>query len=395
MAQSWRGFRRNIGILSACWALTSTSNMLLVSVTVLTGHMLAADKALAALPIALQWLGTAATTVPASFLMARIGRRGGFATAALTVIAGAALAVAAVYGRSFPLFCAATFMLGMGNGFTWYYRFAAAEVVTEDFKSRAISLVLAGGVIAAVLGPSLADRSKDLLAPHLFAGSFAVMAALQGIVLTLLAFVRIPRPETEALHGGRPMSEIARQPKFVVAVMGGVVAYGVMVLLMSITPLAMTLNGYDFSDATSVIQWHVLGMYVPAFFSGHLVRRFGTQPMMLAGAVLILACIVLAASGISRFHFWTALTLLGVGWNFLYVASTNLLTETYSVAERAKTQAANEFAVFLFVAAGTFASGTVLHYFDWRTVNLSVLPLVLAVTIATMWLAVRRPRPAT
>ena len=224
--------------------------MLLVTVSVLTGYFLATDKSLAALPIALQWLGTAATTVPASFLMARIGRRGGFAIAALIAILGAGLAVFAIYESHFWAFCAATTLLGMGNGFTWYYRFAAAEVVPESFKSRAISLVLAGGVVSAIVGPTLADRSKDLLAPFLFAGSFVSMAVLQLTVLVLLSFVRIPRPSAEALRGGRPMGEIARQSKFVVAVTGGVVAYGVMVLVMSVTPLAMQMCG-----TTNVSDW--------------------------------------------------------------------------------------------------------------------------------------------
>jgi len=363
--------------------------MLVVSVTALTGNMLASDKSLATLPVALQWLGTASVTIPASFLMARIGRRNGFWIAASLLIAGAGLGMLAIYTASFLLYCAASMLVGTASGFGWYYRFAAAEIVPDSYKSRAISYVLAGGIFAAIAGPTLARYAHDLLAPYTFAGAFLLIAALQLVVIMLLAFVRIPKPQALQLEGGRPLREIAKQPKFIVAVLGGVVAYATMVLLMSVTPLAMEMCKLSFDDATHVIQWHILGMYIPAFFTGHLIKRFGTLPIMMLGGLVTASCTIIGMTGQTLWHFWIALTLLGLGWNFLYVGATTLLTETYTVAERAKTQAANEFFVFICVGAATFLSGTALHKFGWTVVNMGALPLVLIVMVAVFWLSIR------
>jgi len=395
LAENEHGFRGKIALLSACWALTSTSNLLLVSVAVLSGHLLAEDKSLAALPVALQWLGTAAMAAPASFYMRRFGRRVGFWTASGIISTGAGLAALALFANEFALLCAGCTLMGIGNGFTWYYRFAAAEVVPDDFRSRAISLVFAGGIVAAFVGPTLADRTKNIFAPVNFAGAYTGIIALHLAIALLLLFIRIPRPPAEALTGGRPLGEIVRQPSFIVALTGGVVAYGAMVLLMAVTPLAMILKNHSFSDATFVIQWHVLGMYVPAFFSGHLIKRFGAPCVMLAGAFFNVGCIVVGLSGDSVTHFWVALAALGVGWNFLFVGSTTLLTETYTVAERAKTQALNETIVFTGVGIATFAAGPLLHYFGWQAVILAALPAIAAVGIAILWLIVRRAREAS
>jgi predicted MFS family arabinose efflux permease len=389
-------FRRQLILLASCWALVTTSMLLLVSVTALVGNTLADDKSLVALPIALQFAATACATVPASFLMNRIGRRNGFLVAASLMITGASTAVVAIYILSFWLYCLACILIGSAAGFAWYYRFAAAEVVPDSYKSRAISLVLAGGIAAAVFGPTLARYSKDLFAPVFFAGSFVSIIALQLVVVLVLSFVRTPRPAAVDFRSGRPLAEIARQPKFLIAVLGGVVAYSVMVLLMSVTPLAMQMCGLTFSQATHVIQWHVLGMYIPAFFTGHLIRRFGILPIMTAGVVANVGCVVVAASGQDFVNFWVALFLVGVGWNFLYTGATTLLTETYTPAERAKTQALNEFVIFILAGGATFMSGSVLHAYGWATVNLAVLPLVLAVLVLIGWLSLRRRQaPAT
>jgi len=386
------GARRNLVLLWGCWALATTGNVLLVSVSALSGHLLAADKALAMLPVALQWLSTATAAVPASFLMARIGRRGGFMLGCALGGTGAALAATALYRGSFALLCLGTALMGAYNGFNWYYRFAAGEAAPEHFRSRAISLVLAGGVVAALIGPTLARASKDLLEPHIYAGSFTVYLLISMLILLLLQFIRLPLPQAAQLRGGRPLGEIVRQPVYAVAVTGGVVSYGVMVLLMSVTPLAMRLHHHPFDDATFVIQWHVLGMYAPAFFTGHLIRWFGVIRMMLAGGAIMATCSVIALTGDSVTHFWVALALLGVGWNFLFVSSTTLLAETVAVAERAKAQAFNEFLVFGCVGLATFLSGTLLHHYGWFAVNLAALPLILIVIGATLGLAVRRAR---
>jgi MFS family permease len=384
-----RAYKPQIALLSFCWALHGISNLLLVSVAVLSGYLLADNKAFAALPVALQWTGTALMAAPASFYMRRFGRRVGFWTANATISTGASLAVFALYRGQFVWLCVGGFLLGMGNAFNWYYRFAAAEVAPDHYRSRAISFVLAGGMIAALVGPSLADLTKDLLAPINFAGAFAAMLAVNATTATILLFVRIPRPAAEDLHGGRPIGMIARQPTFIVAVVGGAAAYCVMVLMMSVTPLAMTLHKLTFSDATFVIQWHVLGMYVPSFFTGHLIRRLGVLPIMLLGTVIITFSIGTGIDGTSLTHFWIALATLGLGWNFLFIGATTLLTETYSVAERAKAQAFNEAVMFTTVGVATFFSGTLLYEVGWRAVNLAALPAIAVVASAILWLMLR------
>ncbi len=380
-----RRFRLNLTLLSLCWAIIGTTNMLNVSASALAGHMLAADKSLATLPIALQWLGVTLCTVPASFLVSKIGRRGGFIVAALLVILGAGLAAAAIYRRDFALFAAASVLFGTGQGFAWYYRFAAVEVAPPEWRSRAISLVLAGGVISALIFPPIAGFANDLLAPVPFAGAFAAMMALQALAILLLLFVTVPKPPTTRFRGGRPLGEIARQPKFIVAAAAGTVAYAGMVMLMSVVPLAMELCGLNFGQTTTVIQWHVFGMYLPAFFSGHLIKRFGTYPVMLAGGIAMAACTLIAVAGQSFYHFLAAQLLLGVAWNFLYVGATTLLTETYTIEERAKTQALNEFLVFVVTGTSIFFSGQLLHGIGWSAVNVAAMPLVLLILAATLW----------
>src|SRR5262249_2134110 len=273
-------FRRNLSLLAVCWAIVAITNLLNVSASALVGHMLAENKAYATLPIALQWVGIAVCTVPASYVMSRIGRQGGFIIAGLVVCMGAGFAILGIYERAFPEYCVGSLFLGAGQGFAWYYRFAAAEVAPVQWRSRAISLVLAGGIISGLVGPSIADFSKDMLAPVVFAGAFVSIIMLQALVILLLLFIRIPRPAPMRFGGGRPLSVIARQPKFIVAALAGVVAYAGMAMLMSVTPLAMQICGLNFYQTTSVIQWHVFGMYVPAFFTGHLIRIFGTYRVM-------------------------------------------------------------------------------------------------------------------
>jgi MFS family permease len=383
-------FRRNLALLTLCWALIAITNILNVSAAALAGYMLAEDKALATLPLALQWAGVVACTVPASFLMNVVGRRNGFLLAGAISIAGAALAMLALYRANFVLYCAGSVLLGIGQGFAWYYRYAAAESAPAEWKSRAISLVFAGGILSGLVGPLLAEHVKDLLAPITFAGAFAAIVVLQMIALVLLCFIDIPKPPRMRFRGGRPLGQIARQPKFIVAAMAGVVAYAGMVMLMSVTPLAMGLCGLNFEQATSVIQWHVFGMYVPAFFTGHLVKRFGTHPVMLAGGIAMAACTLVGVAGQTYAHFWLAQTLLGVAWNFLYVGATTLLTETYTIEERAKTQALNEFLVFSVTGLAMYFSGQLLHGIGWTAVNLAAMPLVLLTIAGTVWAWVGR-----
>jgi len=389
-----RSFRRNIPILTMCWVFATMVTMTSVSVAALTGHMLADNKAYAAMPIMLQWLGTAGVTIPASFFMQRFGRRAGFMVGAALIAVGATIAVLAVQERSFLLFCLGMPLVGAGVGFNWYYRFAAAELSPEDFRSRGISLVLAGGIVAAMVAPGLATWSKDLLSPDLYAGTFATIVGFAVLLFFTVAWVEIPRPAGEDLAGGRPFAVIARQPAYLVAVLGGIVSYSVMILMMSVSPLALRGYGYSFAEMAFVIQLHMLGMYLPSFFTGQLVRRFGAIAILQFGAALNFFSILFAVTGMTLFHFWIAMALLGVGWNFMFIGSTTLLTETYTPAERAKAQGINDFLIFSVTGVATLIAGSLLQHIGWAAVAWSALPAILLCFGASLWLGSVRRRAA-
>ncbi|MBT3627034.1 MAG: MFS transporter [Rhodospirillaceae bacterium] len=386
--------RRNVLLLALCQAFFMTSTSAIVTSAALIGYQLSADKALATLPLAMQFIAVMAVTVPASFLMKRIGRRDGFTIGLFIGLVGAGLAIVAIREADFILFCVACFFVGAFNGFGQYYRFAAADTAEDAFKSRAISLVMAGGVIASV-GPLLANYSKDLLPGDVFAGVYLMIAILYIASLVTLRFVNIPRPsEEERQSGGRPMHRILRQPIFIVAALGGMVGYMLMSLLMASTPLAMHSAGHGFFDTAQVIQWHVFAMFAPAFFTGHLIRRFGTPAIMSAGAVLIVVCVAINLGGLNLTHFWIGGMALGVGWCFLFVGATTLVTECYSPAEKAKTQAANDFLVFASVACAALLSGVLHEMVGWQAMNYIALPFAAVVLIALfVMLRMRRRSP--
>lgn len=379
--------------LASCQALAMTGNSVLFTVAALIGANLLTDKSWATLPLALLHLATLFTTIPASLWMARMGRKVGFATGIGMGMLGAGLGAYAIFAGSFVGFCLAMVLLGCFNGFVGYYRFAAAELASESFRSMAISLVVAGGVVAAVLGPQLATWTKDWFAEAPFAGCLLTIILLQAISLPLLASVPLPPwQKTEQVEQGRPLLTIIRQPVFVVAMLGSMLGYGVMVLIMTSTPLAMVEHAFPFHQAAFVIQWHVLGMFAPSFITGALIVRFGLLNIILTGGILNLICIAINLSGISLMHYWTALLLLGIGWNFLFVGSTTLLTEAYTPAERAKTQAAHDFLMFSGVAASTILSGDLLNRWGWQAVNWAGLPMVLLAFGAVFWLQKQRGR---
>ncbi len=386
--------RRNVLVLALCQAMTMTSITIMVTVSSLVGQELADNKAFATWPLGLQQVGVMLATFPASLLMHRIGRRGGFTVGAAFGIVGSLLQAYAVFHFDFWLFCLGNGLVGVANGFSLFYRFAATDTADAAFKSKAISLVMAGGVVAALLGPQLAKWSHDWFAPVFFAGSFIAIAILQASGGLLVQFVQIPKPTAaERKSSGRPLAEIVRQPVFLVAVTGSMIGYGVMSLVMTATPLAMVECGYSFSDSAFVIQFHALGMFLPSFFTGHLIARFGVLKIMLAGTLLFAACVAINLSGIAIWQFWSALILLGLGWNFLYIGGSTLLTEAYLPSERAKTQGVNDSLVFGVVTIAAFASGALHHSFGWQAVNLGVvLPVVVAFG-AILWLLVYR-RPA-
>ena len=384
--------KRDVYLLALCQALLATGNAVVITTSALVGQTLAPDG-LATLPLFLQFLAIMATALPASFLMRRIGRRAGFAVGAAFAVSAGLLGCGAILAGSFPLFCVASVGYGVFMGFGMYYRFAAADVASPEFRPRAISYVLAGGVVAAIAGPELAKATDDLFGPALFAGSFAAIAVLGCATLLTLACLRIPPPAEEERSGAqRPLARIMRQPAFIVALGSAAIAQGAMVLVMTATPLAMAFCGHGFSQTAFVIQWHVLGMFAPSFVTGHLISRFGVLEVMAAGAGLILACLGVALSGIEIAQFWTALFLLGVGWNFMFVGGTTLLTTTYQPAEKARIQAVNDLIIFATAAFASLSSGVLHHLIGWQAVNLSMIAPVLAMLGAIIWLRHRRLR---
>lgn len=382
--------QRNVLILASAQGLAVTGTIMVTTASALVGHLLAADKSLATLPIALQFTATMAVTIPASLLMARIGRRAGFILGASTQMTGAGCAAYAIVQGSFLLFCLSGLLLGMANATSQYYRFAAADAADAKFKPKAISFVLTGGVAAAVFGPEMATLTRDYLPLYPFAGLFLFICGLSVANMAVLGFLKIPKPPRSHFGGGRPMGQIIAQPVFIVAAFGGMIAYGVMVLVMTATPLAMAACNYAFNDSAFVIQWHVLGMFAPAFFTGHLISRFGVLTVMQVGVALLIGSIAASITGISIPHFWVGLALLGVGWNFLFVGATTLLTEAYLPEEKAKVQAINDFLVFGASAAGSFAAGHLLHTVGWEAVNWGVAPLALMIMAGLIWLKLRR-----
>jgi MFS family permease len=385
--------RRNAFILAVCMALSNSAMTLQVTLGGLVGSILATDKALATFPVTCVVAGTALSTIPASMLMRRIGRKFGFMVGALIAIGGSLLAALGVYQGSFWLFCIGAFIFGISAAYTQLYRFAAADVAPSAMKSRAISMVMVGGLVAAFAGPEIAKHTRDLFTPYLFLGCYLAAACLPVLVLAVLSFVRIPNPVATEIHEqGRPLAEIVRQPVFFVAAMAGMFGYGVMNLLMTATPLAMQLCQHPFADAATVIQWHVFGMYFPSFFTGTLISRFGVLRVIMVGAILNLICVAVALDGVAVMNFQIALLLLGIGWNFMYIGGTTLLTEAYRPAERNKTQALNDFLVFGTVALASLSSGKLLFQWGWELVPAASVPFILMAGLAAGWLLMQRRR---
>jgi MFS family permease len=352
--------------------------------------MLAEEKSLATLPLAAQFIAIMLTSIPASLLMDRIGRKPAFMLVTFVGMSAGALAAWAIMSHSFWLFVCATALVGVFNGFGNYYRFAAADAVAEPLKSRAISWVMVGGVIAAFIGPNLANYTRDLIAGAPFAGSFASLIVIYLLSMLTVSSLKLPHrfhdmQEHDAARQ-RPLGEIMRQPKFVVAVICAMFGYGVMSLVMTATPLAMDHHHHHFDDTAFVIQWHVLAMFAPSFFTGELIRRFGVNRIMATGALLGLICVALNLAGTTVAHFWWALVALGISWNFLFIGGTTLLTETYAQAERAKVQAANDFIIFTTVALSSLSAGYLQYRLGWQAVNWGVVPLLLLILASIAWL---------
>lgn len=369
-----------VGVLSLAQALAMTGVSMVTLVTGLAGAYLSAAPVLATAPLAAQFVATMLCTYQAAMFMRRFGRRVGFTLGQVIGIAGALLSAFALLKKSFLLFLLAGPVIGVHNAFWGYYRFAAAEAADTAFKSRAISLVMAGGVLAAFLGPELARQTRDLLAPVLFAGCYVAIAGLCAVNVIVLQFARLPGASAATSElGGRTWRELLKTPKFMAAAAAGMTGYGVMVLVMSATPLSMADCGLAFDDTAFVIQWHLLAMFVPSFFTGNFIHRFGAFKIVLAGLALNLMCMAANLTGVTLQHFWLALVALGLGWNFMYVGATTLLTETYRPEERHTAQALNDTLVFASIAVATFASGALQNTLGWTAVNAIIaVPLVLS-----------------
>jgi len=367
-----------------------TGSIILFTTAALIGSTLAADKSLATLPLALLQLATMLTTIPAAFILKQWGRKLGFMAGGSVGLAAAGVGIYALFAGSFGLFSLATLLYGIFNGFVGYYRFAAADVATEAFRSRAISFVIAGGILAALIGPELATWTKDWL-PVTFAGGLVAIALIQIVTLLLFSTIDLPPllPQKHEAHG-RGLGVIMQQPIFIVAVLGSMIGYGVMALLMTATPLAMVAAHHPFHTAASVIQWHVLGMFTPSLFTGYFIARFGVLTIISTGILLNGLSIAINLAGTHASHFFGALLLLGMGWNFMFIGSTTLLTKAYTPSERAKTQATHDFLMLSFVAFTTFLSGRLLNDWGWAVVNYTGLALIGVALIAVLYLWQRR-----
>lgn len=383
--------RLNVLLLAGSQTLVQSASVLAITIGALVGGLLAPDQSLATMPIAAIVLGTVVASIPSAVFMRRVGRRTGFLTGACIGLVGAMVAAFAVYKASFALFVAGHALFGVYQAFANYYRFAAGEAAAPDFKSRAISWVIAGGVIAAILGPLLAYWPRELFPAHPFLGSYLAQAGLGILALFVLAQLRMPELSAAAITAPqRSRRELLRQPAFVVAVLGSAIGYAVMLLVMTATPVAMVESGYKVGDAVRVIQWHVLAMFAPSFFTGALISRFGAPAMMAVGFGLLIGHVAIALSGDALVHFGAGLVLLGLGWNFSFVGGTTLLTSAYRESERVRAQAINDFVVFGIVAVASLSSGWLYHRFGWQTLNLVALPLLAIALFATIGL-VRRP----
>ncbi|MBR0779612.1 MFS transporter [Bradyrhizobium diazoefficiens] len=387
--------RANVVRLAAAQALTGANSAVIFATGSIVGATLAPSMSLATVPLSMYVLGLAAGTLPTGAISRRFGRRTAFivgtACGALTGLLGSF----AILHASFALFCLATFLGGLYGAVAQSYRFAAADGASAAFRPKAVSWVMAGGVFAGVLGPQLVQWTMDVWSPYLFAFSFLVQAAVALVAMGIVAFVDMPKPGPADLHGGRPLLTIVTQPRFIAAALCGVISYPMMNLVMTSAPLAMKLCGLSVSDSNFGIQWHIVAMYGPSFFTGALIARFGAPKIVAAGLLLEACAAAIGLSGITAMHFWATLIVLGVGWNFSFIGASALVLETHRPQERNKVQAFNDFLVFGMMAIGSFSSGQLLASYGWDAVNMVVFPpVVLGLVVLSLasWARRRKAR---
>lgn len=374
--------RRTVLLLSLCQALLLTNTVILMAVNALVGYMLAENKMLATLPAMTYVVGSAVSAMPASAWMRKVGRRSGFMHGSLLAILGAVIAAIAVSMKSFWGVCLGTFFIGCYNATGALYRFAAADAVDGDNKARAISLVLAGGIVGGLLGPESSKLTKDWLSVT-YAGTYLSLVAFAVLSLALQSRLQLPPIVAMTIDKPvRPLSQIAKQPKFIVAVTAAALGYGVMNLLMVATPLAMSFCGHPFKEGVFVLEWHVVGMFLPSFFTGDLIKRFGALIVIAAGTLLNFAAVAINLSGVTVAHFWFGLVVLGIGWNFMFIGGTALLTETYEPHEKTRVQGFNDMLVFATMAVSSSSAGFLVNAKGWEMVNYTAIPAVTVALIA-------------
>lgn len=380
-------------LLAVCQALFLTNNVTFIAINGLVGLSLAPLGWMATLPVTGYVVGAALSAMPVARLQARVGRKKSFQVGLLVAALSAALCAVAVSIGSFWLLVAATVVAGFYSANGALYRFAGPELVAPAFKERALSWVLAGGVAGAFIGPNLASATRAWLSVP-FAGAYLALVGVAVLGLVVMSFIRFPEhvAPVAGASTGRPLAQIARQPAFVVAVIAAALGYGVMNLLMAATPIAMAQCKHPFDSAALVLEWHVLGMFVPSFFTGNLIKKFGAVPVMLVGALLNLICVVVALSGVDLMQFLIALFTLGVGWNFLYTGGSTLLTKTYRPEEKNRAQGAMDTCVFWTMALSSFSSGALITTQGWTWLNLGSLVPIALVTAALIWLALQQRR---
>src|SRR5450830_1409780 len=380
---------RHLWLLAICQGLFLTNNVTFIAINGLVGLSLAPLGWMATLPVMGYVVGGALSTGLVAKTQARFGRKVSFQMGLLVALASSLLCAYAAISRNFWLLCTATVVAGYYNANANLYRFAAAELTALAWREKAVSLVMAGGLIGAVLGPNLAAQTRTLTSVP-FAGAYLALAGVALLAMLVLAFIDFPLPPVKKSAGsGRPLAEIMRQPVFIVAAAAGALSFGVMNLLMAATPLAMQQCSLPFSDVALVLEWHVIGMFAPGFFTGHLIKRFGTLPIMGVGVALNALCILVALSGVDLQQFLLALVLLGVGWNFLFTGSTTLSLQTYTPTEKDRAQGALNFFVFATTAVTSFASGALVTTQGWQLLNLGSLLPVAAAGLALLWLRSR------
>lgn len=376
--------RRNILVLTAAQALGASGPPIVISLGGLVGQKLSSDPALVTLPVSLFNLGLALGTLPAAFLMRQLGRRNAYLIGAITGFAAGLISAIGIFSASFIVFCLGTLTAGFYASYVQSYRFAAADAATGDMKAKAISFVMIGGLIAAIIGPQLVIWTRDIIPDAMFAGSFISQAVLGLLAIPVLLLLRIPKANTglrAKTDSGRPLKEILLMPRFILAVTAGVSSYALMTFVMTAAPIAMVGHGHSVDHAALGIQWHVLAMFGPSFFTGKLIARYGKEKITALGLLLVAFSAVVALGGVDVGHFWVSLILLGIGWNFGFIGATAMVTDCHTPAERSKVQGLNDFIMFGTVACASFFAGSLLHASGWQTINWLIFPVVAFVLV--------------